>query len=84
MINYAKTNYKTYVISSICKFPVYDEMDFGWGRPVKAAVVDTPFVNCFFMMDTPNKDGIKATVNLEELDMENFLVDRELLAFASF
>lgn len=84
MVNYAKTNYKTYVISSLCKFPVYNEMDFGWGRPVKAAIVDTPFVNSMILMDTPSEDGITANVSLEEQDMEIFLVDKELLSYASF
>ncbi|KAL8097389.1 diaboline synthase-like [Apium graveolens] len=81
---YAKLNYKAYAISSICKFPFYDETDFGWGRPVKAAVVDTPFVNSILMMDTPSRDGITATVSLEEQDMKNFLANKELLAHASF
>lgn len=81
---YAKINQKIYLISSICNFQAYEEMNFGWGRPVKANVVDTPFVNCIFMMDTPNKDGITATVSLEEQDMKNFLVDKEILTYASF
>ncbi|KAL8097388.1 acyltransferase-like [Apium graveolens] len=81
---YTKLIYKVYAISSICKFPLYDETDFGWGRPVKAAVVDTPLVNFIFMMDTPSRDGIIATVSLEKQDMENFLANKELLACASF
>ncbi|KAL8097391.1 diaboline synthase-like [Apium graveolens] len=83
IVKYEKLNYKTYMISSIRKLPIYDETDFGWGRPVKAAVVDTPFVNSSFMMDTPSRDGITATVSLEEQDMKNFLANKELLAYAS-
>ncbi|WOG93670.1 hypothetical protein DCAR_0312956 [Daucus carota subsp. sativus] len=81
---FAKMNHKLYVISSICNFPLYDVVDFGWGKPVKATLVDAPFANCFFMADTPCKDGIKATVNLEEEDMKNFRADSGLLAYASF
>ncbi|XP_074369390.1 diaboline synthase-like [Apium graveolens] len=81
---YSKTNHKMYFVSSICKFPFYDVMDFGWGRHVRATVVDAPFVNCFFMADTPSKDGIQVTVNLEEEDMKSFRADSELLAYASF
>ncbi|KAL8105004.1 hypothetical protein AgCh_028968 [Apium graveolens] len=76
-------NYKPYYFSSICNFPLHDEMDFGWRRPVKAAVVDAPFVDCTFLMDTPSGDGINAIVALKEEDMKNLLVDKELLAYAS-
>lgn len=74
---------KHYSISSLCNFPLYDEMDFGWGRPVKAIIVDTPLVNSFMMMDTPSKDGINAIIALEDEDMKYFLADKELLAYAS-
>ncbi|KAL8097420.1 diaboline synthase-like [Apium graveolens] len=84
LFKYTKTNYKPYTISSICKLPFYDETDFGWGRPVKVAVVDTPLVNSIFMMDTPSKDGIKAIVSLEKQDMKYFLAIKEMLAYASF
>ncbi|KAL8097414.1 hypothetical protein AgCh_030517 [Apium graveolens] len=49
----------------------------------KATVIDTAFVNNIVMMDTPDRDGIKAIVSLEEEDMENFLVDKELRTYAS-
>ncbi|WOH04872.1 hypothetical protein DCAR_0624284 [Daucus carota subsp. sativus] len=81
---YAKTNHKLYLMSSICNFPLYNEMDFGWGKPVKAAFVDTPMSNFAIMMDTPSGDGINAIVGLEEQDMKNFLADKDLLAYASF
>lgn len=81
---YAKMNHKIYLVSSICKFPLYDVMDFGWGRPVRATIVDAPFVNTFFMADTPSRDGIMVTVNLEEEDMKSFRADSELLAYAFF
>lgn len=84
MDKYAKINQKIYLISSICNFPLYDEMDFGWGRPVKATIVDAPCVNSIFLMDTPRKDGVKAVVSMEEQAMKNFLVNIQLLTCASF
>ncbi|KAL8108304.1 acyltransferase-like [Apium graveolens] len=81
---YAKDNYKLYVVSSICNFPLYDRLDFGWGRPVNASVVDAPAVNIFTMMDTPNGDGIKVILGLEKEDMKNFRADKELITYASF
>ncbi|KAL8108300.1 acyltransferase-like [Apium graveolens] len=81
---YAKENYKQYAVSSICNFPLYDKLDFGWGRPVNASLMDAPFVNIFTMMDTPNGDGIKVILGLGKEDMKNFRADKELLTYASF
>ncbi|XP_074373928.1 acyltransferase-like [Apium graveolens] len=81
---YAKMNHNLYLVTSICNSPLYDGMDFGWGRPDRATMVDAPFVNCFFVADTPSRDGIVVTVNLVEEDMKNFRADNELLAYASF
>ncbi|WOH04884.1 hypothetical protein DCAR_0624296 [Daucus carota subsp. sativus] len=79
---YAKSGHRKYIMSSICNMPLYEGMDFGWGRPVRANVVDAPFVNCMYLTDSPGKDGITATVSLEEQDMKNFLLDKELLTYA--
>ncbi|WOH04869.1 hypothetical protein DCAR_0624281 [Daucus carota subsp. sativus] len=84
MLKYANTDQKPYFVSSICNFPLYDEMDFGWGKPVKASVVDVGVSNTAVMMDTPSGDGINTLVALEEQDMKNFLADKDLLAYASF
>ncbi|WOG84991.1 hypothetical protein DCAR_0104177 [Daucus carota subsp. sativus] len=81
---YAKNSYKFYVVTSLCNYPVFDEMDFGWGRPVGVTPVDAPFGNFFLLMDTPNGDGIKATVSLGKEDMKNLRANEELLAYASF
>ncbi|KAL8108301.1 hypothetical protein AgCh_024670 [Apium graveolens] len=56
---YARENYKKYAVSSMCNFPSYDKLNFGWGKPVNASLVDGPFVNIFEMMDTPDGDGIE-------------------------
>ncbi|KAL8136266.1 acyltransferase-like [Apium graveolens] len=80
---YVKSNHVYYGFTSFCNFPVY-EMDFGWGRPVRATVVDMPVVNSIIMMDTLSGDGIKAIVGLEEKEMEIFETDKELLTYGSF
>lgn len=65
VVNYAKTNHKVYAFSSICNLQLYDGMDFGWGRPVKATIVDFLDANCFVIMDTPSGNGIKVALGLE-------------------
>ncbi|WOH04870.1 hypothetical protein DCAR_0624282 [Daucus carota subsp. sativus] len=84
ILEYAKTDHKPFFVSSICNFPLYDEMDFGWGRPVKAALVDIGLYNSAVLMDTPSGDGINTIIGLEEQDMKYFLADKDLLAYASF
>ncbi|KAL8154586.1 acyltransferase-like [Apium graveolens] len=74
---------RIFAISSICNLPLY-EMDFGWGRPVKATIVDTLLADCIILMDTSSGDGIKAIVSLEEQDMKNFLDNKDLLAYGKF
>ncbi|KAL4558470.1 hypothetical protein LXL04_036670 [Taraxacum kok-saghyz] len=69
-----------YLISSICGSPVY-EIDFGWGKPVKATFAGFRWKNFFILMDTPKKDGIEVLVCLEKKDMEIFQSDPHLLAF---
>lgn len=73
---------RIYFVSSICNFALY-EMDFGWGRPVKASLVDMPVANTIILMDTPSGDGIKAIVGLEEDEMTNFQANKDLLTYAS-
>lgn len=73
---------RSYNFSSVCRFPFYD-VDFGWGKPVQVLLkhgnVDA---NIFILMDTPARDGIEVTVQLEEQDMRNFQKDKEVLAYA--
>ncbi|KAL1826650.1 hypothetical protein ACET3Z_005062 [Daucus carota] len=81
---YMKRNHRVVFISSMCNFPIYQEMDFGWGRPAKVTLVDTPFVDCITLMDTWSGDGIKAVVSLEQKHMEHFVKNPGLLTYASF
>nr|XP_017234410.1 PREDICTED: deacetylvindoline O-acetyltransferase-like [Daucus carota subsp. sativus] len=80
---YMKSNHRVVFITSMCNFPIYQEMDFGWGRPTKVTLVDTPFIDCITLMDTWNGDGIKAVVSLEQKNMEHFVNNPSLLAYAS-
>lgn len=84
LIDYRKRNCRVFSFTSMCNFPIYDVMDFGWDRPVKVTIVDTPFVDCIVLMDTPSGDGIKAIVSLEEEAMRNFQENEELRTYASF
>ncbi|XAR64445.1 Deacetylvindoline O-acetyltransferase [Bertholletia excelsa] len=68
--------------SSMCRFPFY-EVDFGWGRPIWAALPGKVFKNTLVLMDTPSKDGIEAWVTLGEKEMVVFESDLELLPFCS-
>ncbi|KAJ0511346.1 putative vinorine synthase [Helianthus annuus] len=69
---------QVYWTTSFCWFPLY-EVDFGWGRPVQVKYV-IPEVN-LILMDTPDKDGIEATIRLPEEEMLILQQDKELLAF---
>ncbi|XP_017220765.2 deacetylvindoline O-acetyltransferase [Daucus carota subsp. sativus] len=82
VLEFTKKNYKFYSMSSICGFPVYEAMDFGWGKPIKATIVDAFTFNAVNMMDTAD-DGVRCLVALGEQDMKNFLVQKELLDYAS-
>lgn len=84
LIDYRKRNCRVISITSMCNFPIYDLMNFGWDKPVKVTIVDTPFADCIVLMDTPSGDGIKAIVSLEEEAMENLQGNKELLSYASF
>ena len=84
LTDYRNRNCRVISFTSMCNFPIYDVMDFGWGKPAKVTIVDTPFVDCIVMMDTPSGDGIKAIVSLEEEAMGHFLGDTELLTCAPF
>ncbi|XP_076899673.1 akuammiline synthase 1-like [Bidens hawaiensis] len=74
-------NYKTFVCSSLCGFP-FNKVDFGWGNPAVVGVTlrQEKRVGCS-LMDTPNGEGIEASVTLEAQDMERFQNDKELLSY---
>ncbi|XP_059445216.1 stemmadenine O-acetyltransferase-like [Corylus avellana] len=69
--------------TSLCRFPVYDEADFGWGKPVWFASAKLLFKNLFGFFDTKSGNGIEAWINLDEEDMAKFEVDKELLSYVS-
>ncbi|KAJ0780523.1 putative deacetylvindoline O-acetyltransferase [Helianthus annuus] len=69
-----------YGCTSFCRYPFY-EVDFGWGKPIKAAIPGTLKNNSFFAMDAPDGDGIEVFVSLGKEDMEIFERDPELLSF---
>ncbi|KAD3337424.1 hypothetical protein E3N88_32944 [Mikania micrantha] len=70
-----------YWSTSFCWFPIY-EVDFGWGKPVQFKyVVEEVHVKNFVLVDTPERDGIEATVRLPEEEMMIFQQDKRLLAY---
>lgn len=81
IIEAAENNYKIYFCSSMCNLELYN-VNFGWGKPVKVALGETPFNNSFIFTDTPSGDGIEAIVSLDEQEMVKFQVDEEIMALA--
>ncbi|WOG83573.1 hypothetical protein DCAR_0102750 [Daucus carota subsp. sativus] len=81
---YVKSNHRVVAVSSMCNFPIYKEMDFGWGRPARVSLVDTPVSDLFTLMDTASGDGIKAVISLEEKYLEHFQNNQELLTYGCF
>ncbi|KAL8214417.1 hypothetical protein R6Q57_003866 [Mikania cordata] len=70
-----------YWSTSFCWFPIYD-VDFGWGKPVQFKyVVEDVHVKNFIFVDTPERDGIEATVRLPKEEMMIFQQDKRLLAY---
>ncbi|KAL7603625.1 hypothetical protein Lser_V15G18101 [Lactuca serriola] len=70
-----------YLCSSLCGYSAY-EIDFGWGKPVKATMAGDLRKNSFIMMDAPNRDGIEVLVCLGKRDLAVVQSDPELLAFS--
>ncbi|KAM7519017.1 hypothetical protein LguiB_017979 [Lonicera macranthoides] len=77
---FAHNNYNFFYCSSLCRMEFY-HVDLGWGNPSRVTLADAPGKNNFFLMDTPNGDGIKALISLEEQNMISFEQDKEILAF---
>ncbi|KAK1434778.1 hypothetical protein QVD17_00529 [Tagetes erecta] len=69
-----------YMSTSLCRYPLY-EIDFGWGKPIKAAIAGTFKHNGFLAVDDRHGDGVKVFVNLGKQDMEIFKSDSELRSF---
>ncbi|KAM3232185.1 acyltransferase Pun1-like [Capsicum annuum] len=71
-----------YSSSSLCKFPFIQDLDFGFGKPIRASMAKGPFNKAMFLMRT-NDGGIEALVNLNEEEMSVFEHDEHLLQFAA-
>ncbi|XP_038686633.1 stemmadenine O-acetyltransferase-like [Tripterygium wilfordii] len=68
--------------SSWCRMPLY-EGDFGWGKPIWVAPIQTIVPHVVVLLDTRDGDGIEAWVYLAQEEMAIFECDQELLSFAS-
>ncbi|XP_004514780.1 epi-neemfruitin B synthase L1AT-like [Cicer arietinum] len=79
-----KPNIRTVInFTSWCNFPIY-EADFGWGKPTWVTTCGCTWKNhLIILMDTSDRNGIVANVNLEENVMAKFEHEVELLQLAS-
>ncbi|MCD9637856.1 hypothetical protein HAX54_021395 [Datura stramonium] len=71
-----------YLSSNLCKFPFIQDLDFGFGEPIRASIGRGPYNKVFFLMRT-HDGGIEALVHLNEQDMSVFEHDKHLLEFAT-
>ena len=72
-----------FIFSSLCRFPLY-VIDFGWGKPIWVAWVNSPpFTNTAFFVDTKCGDGIEAWLTLKDEDKAKFECDDEILGYLS-
>ncbi|PON67272.1 Transferase [Parasponia andersonii] len=69
--------------TSWCNSNIYEEVDFGWGKPIWATTpVISDRLNCVTLMDTRD-GGVEAWVSLSKEEMDSFERDPQLLAYAS-
>ncbi|KAM3374358.1 acyltransferase Pun1-like [Capsicum galapagoense] len=71
-----------YLSTSLCKFPLIQDLDFGFGKPIRASLAKGPFNKAVLLMRTYD-GGIEASVNLNEDEMCVFEHDKQLLEFAT-
>ncbi|WMV35659.1 hypothetical protein MTR67_029044, partial [Solanum verrucosum] len=71
-----------YISSSVCKFPFLQDLDFGFGKPIRASFAKGPLNKFIHLMRTYD-GGIEAFVNLNEQEMSVFEHDKQLLEFAT-
>lgn len=69
------------IFTSQYNFQLYEEDDFGWGKPVWVTIPATGNNNVVTLMDTRG-GGVEAWVTLSKEDMAFFERDIELLEFA--
>ncbi|WCJ42213.1 HXXXD-type acyl-transferase family protein [Euphorbia peplus] len=73
---------EVFTFSSWTRFPLY-EIDFGWGKPIRACTLTVPVRNCVILMATSSGDGIEAWITLKPNEMAKFEGSEELLQFVS-
>ncbi|OIS99435.1 PREDICTED: acylsugar acyltransferase 3-like [Nicotiana attenuata] len=78
---YRQSNCDVYRCSSASNIP-FQDLDFGWGKPIRATMPSSPFSKMFYMMSTHDR-GIEVIINLNEQQMSAFENDKDLLEFAT-
>ncbi|XP_059301924.1 acyltransferase Pun1-like [Lycium ferocissimum] len=61
----------------------FEKLDFGWGKPARGSIASGPANKIFILMNTPDRRGVEAFVNLNEQNMSAFENDKDLLQFAT-
>ncbi|KAK9927829.1 hypothetical protein M0R45_024995 [Rubus argutus] len=71
----------TSAFTSLCNFPLYDDNDFGWGRPswVSLGMPGLDFNNVVIFVDTRDADGIEAYITSAEEVLTKLESDTEFL-----
>ncbi|KAF3662815.1 hypothetical protein FXO38_10952 [Capsicum annuum] len=72
-----------YISSSICKFPLIQDLDFGFGKPIRASIAKGPFDKNMVLMKTYDGGIIEVFICLNEEEMCVFEHDKHLLEFAT-
>ncbi|KAE8710021.1 Detected protein of unknown function [Hibiscus syriacus] len=80
LLNGKTEDINTYTCTNLCGYP-FHEMDFGWGKPTWVTS-PSDFKNLIVLLDS-KWGGIEAWVTLDQLEMDIFERDKELLAVAS-
>ncbi|PHT97996.1 hypothetical protein BC332_33088 [Capsicum chinense] len=79
---FQKRKCHVYFYTSLCKFPLLQDLDFGFGKPIRASMAKGPYKNIIFLMRTYD-GGIEALVNLNEEEMCVFEHGKQLLEFGT-
>ncbi|XP_015078882.2 acylsugar acyltransferase 3-like [Solanum pennellii] len=81
-VTFYKRKCDHYFSSSVCKFPFSQDLDFGFGKPIRSSIAKGP-INKFIHLMRTYDGGIEAFVNLNEQEMSVFEHDDQLLEFAT-